>query len=137
VVHQNVGRRGVEAPIPHECIEHGSPDRAVLSGGTGSRPESLQAFAGLGGAAPRHAVGECDRVHGAGAGAADGFNAKPLVLEKLVEHPPGERAMRAAALQGEFDRLFRLTLHPTSPDPGSAAPAERRDVGALAVLSSV
>jgi hypothetical protein len=87
VVHQNVGRRGVETPIPHEFVIDGSADRAILSGSTGSGPKSLQAFPSLSGAAARHAVGECHRVHGAGAGTADGLDAKPLVLEKLVEHP--------------------------------------------------
>jgi hypothetical protein len=45
--------------------------------------------------------------------------------------------VRAAALQGELDCLFRLCLHPTSPNPGSAARAERRGDGAPAVLPTV
>src|SRR6516162_510383 len=135
MVHQNVGRRGVQAPIRHECVEDGPADRAVLSCGAGSRPKFFEAAARFGWAT-RHAVGECHRIHGAGAGAADGLDANSLVLEELVENTPGESAVGAAALQGEFDRLFRLTFHPTSPDPGSAA-RPNRDETAPAVLSNV
>ena len=91
----------------------------------------------FGWAAASHAVGESDGVHGAGAGAADRLDVKPLVFEELVEHTPGEGAMGAAALQGELDRLFRLCLHPTSPNPGSAAKAKRRGGGGPAVRSTV
>src|SRR6516165_12263055 len=135
MVHQNVGRRGVQAPIRHECVEDGPADRAVLSCGAGSRPKFFEAAARFGWAT-RHAVGECHRIHGAGAGAADGLDANSLVLEELVENTPGESAVGAAALQGEFDRLFRLTFHPTSPDPGSAA-RPNPDETAPAVLSNV
>src|SRR5271156_1701435 len=117
MVHQNVDRRGVQAPIPHEFIEDGSADRAVSRRGACSRPESLQAFPSLGGAAARHPVGERDRVHGAGTGAADRLDANSLVPEELVENTPGEGTVRAAALQRKFDRLFRLPVHPISPDP--------------------
>src|SRR6516162_1428858 len=133
MVHQNVCRRSVQAPIPHEDIEDGSADRAVPGGGARGCPESLQAFASLGGAAARHTVGERHRVHRAGAGAADGLDANSLVLQELVERTPGESAVGAAALQGELDRLLSLTFHPTSPDPGS----EYRGVAAFAVLSNV
>src|SRR5271155_2538040 len=132
MVHQNVSRRGVEAPIPHELVEDGSADRAVSRRGAGSRPEPLQTFPRLGGAAARHAVGERDRVHGAGAGAADGLDANSLVLQELVENTPGESAVRAAALQRELDRLFRLCLHPTSP-----IQARRREPSAVATALSL
>src|SRR5271166_6177460 len=122
MVHQNVCRRGVEAPIPHERVEDGSADRAVLSCGTGSRPEFFEGFPRFGWAASRHAVGESNRVHRAGTRAADRLDVKPLVFEELVEHTPGESAMGAAALQGELDRLLILPIHPTSPRSHSSAP---------------
>ena len=51
-------------------------------------------------------------------------DAKPLVLEELVEYAPGKGAMRAAALQGKFDRLLGPLRHPKSPEP-SLAPQPR------------
>src|ERR1700751_4803228 len=137
MVHQNVSGRGVQTPIPHKRVEDGSADRAILRCGAGGRPEFFQGFPRFGWAASRYALSESDRVHPAGAGAADCLDANSIVLEELVENTPGEGTVGAAALQGELDLLFSLCLHPTSPDPGSAARAERRGVGTLAVLSTV
>src|SRR5215831_884044 len=50
-------------------------------------------------------VGEHDRVHRSRRRAGDTFDLDPAVLEQLIEHPPGERAVRAAALEREIDRL--------------------------------
>ena len=112
MVHQNVSGRVVQAPIPHEHVDNGASDRAVSRRGAGSGPEFFETFASLGGAASRHPVGKRHRVHGTGAGAADRLDVKPLVLEELVKHPPGECAMRAAALQSELDRLRGSPIHP-------------------------
>src|SRR5271167_528284 len=116
MIHQNVCRRGVQAPIPHKLVENRSANRAILRPRAGSRPEFFEAFARLGGAAARHPVSERDCIHGAGAGAADRLDVKPLVLEQLVEDAPGKGAMRATALQGEFDRLLGRLIHPIHPN---------------------
>src|SRR5262249_19431567 len=50
------------------------------------------------------------------------FDLDAPVLEQLVEHPPGERAMRAAALQRKIDRFCRSL----SRSPGCKQPARRR-----------
>jgi hypothetical protein len=71
----------------------------------------LEAFARLGWTVARHSVGKGNGVHRTGAGAADPRDGKPIVFEQLVEDPPGKGAMRAAALQGEFDRLFGPPVH--------------------------
>jgi hypothetical protein len=108
--------RVVQAPIPHEHVDYGASDRAVSRRGTGSGPEFFEALAGLGGAATRHPVGKRNCVHGAGAGAADRLDVKPLVLKKLVEDAPGKSAVRAAALQGEFDRFRGPPIHQALPN---------------------
>ena len=54
-------------------------------------------------AAAHPAIGQRDRVHGAGAGAGYRLDVEPPVLEQPVEHAPGERAVRAAALQRDID----------------------------------
>ncbi len=117
MVHQNVSGRVVQAPIPHEHVDNGASDRAVSRRGAGSGPEFFETFASLGGAATRHPVGKRHRVHGAGAGAADRLDVKPIVLEKLVEDAPGKGAVRAAALQGEFDRFLGPPIHPILRNP--------------------
>ena len=38
----------------------------------------------------------------------DPDDVQPAVLQQVVEHAPGEGAVRAAALEGEADRLCRL-----------------------------
>ena len=73
---------------------------------TGRRPEAFEALARFARTAACHAIGNCDRVHGSSAGATDGGDVKPLVLEQPVEHAPGKRAMRPAALQRKLDRLL-------------------------------
>jgi len=50
-------------------------------------------------------VGEHDRVHRSRRRAGNAFDLDAAVVEQLIEHAPGERAVRAAALQGEIDRL--------------------------------
>ncbi len=66
-------------------------------------PESIErlarALCPAGGVALRQHHG----VQGAGTGAAEPFDDDALILEQPVEHAPGERAMRAAALQREID----------------------------------
>src|SRR4029077_17270444 len=62
----------------------------------------------------------------AGVGAPDGCDVKPLVFEEPIQDAPGEGAVGAATLQGEFNRFFRLPLHPTPPDPRSSAPPRAR-----------
>jgi hypothetical protein len=66
-------------------------------------PEVAQRFARVRGVALRQPVREQRRVDGAGTGAAGRFNAQAALFEQAVEHAPGERAMRSAALQGERD----------------------------------
>ena len=65
-------------------------------------------------AALHEAADEHRRVHGARRCAGNCLDLEPRLLKQSVEHAPGERAMRAPALQGEIDenrvsgRLFVL-----------------------------
>jgi hypothetical protein len=70
-------------------------------------PERPQRLAGALVAADRQAVGEHRGVHRAGARTDDALDGDTVFLEQPVEHPPGESAMRAAALEGEVDGLLR------------------------------
>ena len=51
------------------------------------------------------AVGEHHGIHCPGAGARNRIEPQASILEEPIEHPPGERAMRPAALEREGDRL--------------------------------
>jgi hypothetical protein len=48
----------------------------------------------------RHARSKSRRIHCARTRRADAVDPETLVLEQAVENPPGEGAVRAAALQG-------------------------------------
>src|SRR4029079_11070954 len=61
-------------------------------------------------AAANEAVGQRDRIHGAGAGAGHRWHVDADILQQPVEHAPGESPMRAAALQRDVDLLGFLRL---------------------------
>jgi hypothetical protein len=44
-------------------------------------------------------------IHGARAGATDAFKTKPAILQQGIEDAPGERPMRATALERQVDKL--------------------------------
>ena len=56
--------------------------------------------------AASEAVGDHHRVHRAGRRAGDAFDREAPVLEDVVEHAPGEGAVRAATLKREIDALL-------------------------------
>ena len=53
------------------------------------------------------AIGEERGIQRAGARAAHALDLDALILEQPVEHAPRERAVRAAALQGEVQNLLQ------------------------------
>ena len=55
-------------------------------------------------------------------------NASHGFLEQAVEHAPGERAVRAAALQAEIDRNG-IAIHLRPPPPGLKGAWQRRPAG--------
>jgi len=50
-------------------------------------------------------VGKHNCVHRAGAGTADAFDVDAIVFEEPIQNTPGERAVRAAALQRQRNGL--------------------------------
>ena len=68
-----------------------------------------------------------------GARAARLDDLDPLVLEQPVEHPPGQRPVRPAALQRQVQRLRGRTTEPCS-SPAPSAPA--KDSGAWCAAAS-
>jgi hypothetical protein len=63
-------------------------------------------FAGVLGAAADQPVGHHHGVDRTGRGARHAFDLDSAVGQQLVEHAPGERAVRAAALKREIDALL-------------------------------
>src|SRR4051794_32831566 len=59
----------------------------------------------IGAVARRVAVGQHGGIHGTRRGARNGLDREPRFLEKSVQYPPGERAMRPTALQRKIDQL--------------------------------
>src|SRR5262249_429546 len=68
-------------------------------------PEFREALARLRWPAAGEAVGQHHGVHGSGGCSGNSADREPPVLEQIIEHAPGERAVRAAALQREIDAL--------------------------------
>jgi GAF domain-containing protein len=55
-------------------------------------------------------VRQHDGVHRAGRGTGDALDLDPRVLEHMIEHTPGEGAVRAAALQRQVDLLSTRSI---------------------------
>src|SRR6266446_5034078 len=68
-------------------------------------PEIGEAPAHLLGTAAGESVRQHDRVHRTGRSTGDALDLEPSVLENMIEHAPGEGAVRAAALQRQVDLL--------------------------------
>ncbi len=86
----------------------------------GRAPELSKPLARLFRPAAHQAVGQHHRIHRARRGAGHAVYAEPAVFQQLIEHAPGEGAMRAAALESQVDaflRTIRLRLLAAEP-PG-------------------
>ena len=68
-------------------------------------PEISKPFLRFFAAAAGQTIGQHDRVDRPCRGAGDALDDEPLVAQYLLEHTPGESAMRATALQCEIDAL--------------------------------
>ena len=95
-----------------------------------ARQKSASRVARLVGPAAGEPVGEHDRIDRACRGAGNALDLEPAIVEQLVEHAPGEGAVRAAALQRQIDPLA-----PPAWSRGQAAGLRRR-VAARPVSSS-
>ena len=97
-VHEQACRRHQTGPprvADREQVEgHALADR---------RPEAFERGTRAVGPTVQQALGERDRVHRTGAGAADRRDGQAVSFEQVVEHAPGEGAVRTAALQREAE----------------------------------
>ena len=96
-------RQQREQPVGHRALQ-----RRQVAADACRAPEIGEPLARLVGSAALEAVGEHHRVDRAGRGAGNALDREPPVLQQMIEHAPGEGAMRAAALQREVDGLFAL-----------------------------
>ena len=110
------GGAEVEAVVLRHAVEQRGLQRRGGGGMRDAAPEVGERPAGAVASALGKAVGQHRGVHGAGAGRGDALDVDAAVLHQLVEHAPGEGAVRAAALQREVD----------GPDLGRAAPRRGR-----------
>src|SRR5262245_31610668 len=95
--------RVLEPVIVRDAIEHRGLQRTERSRMRDTAPETGQRLPRPFAPADGQAVGQYSGVHRARAGRADALEPDARVLENAVEHAPGERAVRAAALQCEVD----------------------------------
>ena len=92
-----------EQPVGHRALQ-----RRQVAADARRAPEVGEPLACFVGSAALQAVGEHHGVDRAGRGAGNALDGKPPVLEQMIEHAPGEGAVRAAALQREVDALLPL-----------------------------
>src|SRR5262249_23533399 len=113
-----------EQPLDHAALQ--ASEMAVDAD---RAPEIGEPLARLVRPAAGEPVGEHDRVHRSRRRAGDAFDPDPAVVEPLIEHAPGEGAVRAAALQGEIDRLGATLAHAPRRQPAPRRTARRERVG--------
>ena len=100
----------VERPAAEQHIQRRAPQRAEQSHPGHATPEALKRAEGALGPAYGMTIGQHRPVHGAGRGAGDAVDPQPWLLEQPIQHAPGERAMRAAALQRQIHQN-RIACH--------------------------
>ena len=115
-VHHEIGGRCVERPAVHQPVERRALERAELRRFRDAAPIGVERRPRALGAALHEAADQHGGVHRAGGRAGDRLDLQPRLFEQPVEHAPGERAMRAAALQREVDedRVASRLAPPTS-----------------------
>src|SRR5262249_52710341 len=97
---QAVARNKREQPLHHAALQVSEVDVDA-----DRAPEIGEALARLVRPAAGKPVGEHHRVDRSRRRAGDAFDRDAAVVEQLIEHPPGEGAVGAAALQRQIDRL--------------------------------
>ena len=102
-IHRDIHGRGIERPAPEQHVERPTPERTEAGGVRDAPPESLKRLTRAGSPALLMAVDQHRGVHRAGGGAGNAVDLEPGLLEQAVEHPPGEGAVGAPALEGEID----------------------------------
>ena len=102
-VHGEIGGGGIERPAVHQPIDRRALQRAEFRRVRDTPPIGVERRTRALRAALHPAADQNGRIHRAGGCAGNRLDLEPRLLEKSVEHAPGERAMRAAALQGEID----------------------------------
>ena len=66
-------------------------------------PEARQCFTGAVAATNHQSLSQTNRIHRAGAGAADAIEIKATIRQQGIEDAPGKGAVRTTALQGEVE----------------------------------
>lgn len=113
---EGVELAGREVLAPLHGQTHGRVEPEALPVGRGQHqlkgqavghghPERAQGSAGACASACHQAMRQHHGVHRARAGAADAVQVKPAVFQQRVEHPPGERAVCATALQRQIQTV--------------------------------
>ena len=102
-IHRDIDRRGIERPAAENHVERPALERAEAGGVRDAPPEGLERLARAGRPALLMAVDQHRGVHRARGCPGDAVDLEPGLFQQTIEHAPGERAMRAAALQREID----------------------------------
>ena len=121
-IHGHVNRRRVQGPAAQNHIERPTLERAEASSIRDAAPKFLKGLPRARGPTFDIAVGEHRGVHRAGRRAGNTVDFKPGLFEQTIENAPGERPMRASALQRKIDKhgtafddgLSRFDGHQTS-----------------------
>ncbi len=133
-IHGHVNWRRIQCPAAENDIERPTLERAEASSIRDAAPEFLKGLPRARGPAFDIAVGEHRGVHRARRRAGNTVDFKPWLFEQTIENAPGERPMRASALQRKIDKhgiacdggFSRFHGHQTSRRSRDSDPVSRR-----------
>ncbi len=111
-------RRGCKRHQRKHPVGHGALDWRQIAAGARRAPECRQSFAGFFRAAPGEAVRDHDGVQGAGGGTGNSGDLQPPIGQNVIQHAPGKRAVRSAALKRQVDLFRRARLARAGKIPG-------------------
>lgn len=99
-----VGREHMRREVEREARERAATGGCPAAQLGDAAPECIEAGAGRFGATLQPASREDHGIHRPGRSAADRPGTKARIFEQAVEHAPGERSVRAAALERKRER---------------------------------
>jgi hypothetical protein len=100
-----LARQEREQPVHHRALQ-----RRQVAAEARRFPEIGEPLARFVRSAAPEPVGQHHGVDRAGRGAGNALDREPAVFEQMLEHAPGEGAVRAPALQREIDALLSVRL---------------------------
>jgi hypothetical protein len=109
-IHGDVHGRTVQRPAAEHHVERSAPERTEASRLRNAAPELLQSGSGAVGPTLGMAVDKHGGIHCAGGRPGNAVDCQPRLLEKPVQHAPGEGPVGPATLERKINEE-RIAVH--------------------------